>query len=231
MIIMKTKNNNKFRKLIKLSKQHNSDISETRNSSHRPLDLLILLILNQSTSDSLSDRAFLRLKQTYPSYLDILKENNLDNLQQTISICGLANSKAQYILNLLHHLHRNNNLHPDLPFLEAMDDAAALKELTSIKGIGVKSASCLLMFAFRRNTFPIDTHIFRVLKRVGEILIDKVSSQKAHQIIQSQIHEGEAFMLHVSLIELGRNICHARGPFCERCYLSEICCYHQDKQS
>ena len=212
---------NKSEILIDLIVQNNANITESRNSSHKPLDLLILLILNQSTSDVLADKAFEQLKKDYPNYEDLLQENNAFKLKKSIQVCGLSESKARYILNALNYLKQKNWLEENLSFIDNLSDEKALKELTSIKGVGIKSASCLLMFSFGRNTFPIDTHLFRIFQRIGDILPAKTTPK----ILQPYLKSDLAFIVHVSLIDLGRNICLGapKKPLCQKCYLQTIC--------
>ena len=215
---------NKFQALVHLLLTNNPVRSEKRNSSTKPLDLLILLILNQSTTDELADRAFAQLKKDYPDYKTLLKENKLEKIINSIKVCGLASSKAQYILNALKFLNERDCLDINLKFIKQMSDSEALKTLTQIKGVGVKSASCLLMFAFGRPTFPIDTHLMRIFKRVGGIIPQKASSEQIHKIIQPQITGQEAFIAHITLIELGRSICLSpQKPLCNQCPLNSIC--------
>jgi endonuclease III len=223
---------NKFEVLAQQVIANNPGISEERNTSHKPLDLLILLILNQSTTDLLSDKAFAQLKQDYPTYEMLLAENNLANLQKSIQICGLASMKAKYILNTLAYLKERGWLDINLSFINDLSDLEAIQALTGIKGVGIKSASCLLMFSFKRGTFPIDTHLFRVIKRVGGILPPKATVEAAHKIIGPQISGERSFIVHVGLIDLGRRICLAsKAPLCEKCYLLNICDFGQEKMA
>ncbi|MDJ0624780.1 MAG: hypothetical protein QNJ31_00235 [Candidatus Caenarcaniphilales bacterium] len=219
----------KFDVLVDLVLRNNNVVREERNTSHKPLDLLILLILNQSTTDLLADRAFADLMRAYKSYEEILKENDLKKLTSSIKICGLAPTKAQYILNTLHYLKENNWLDLELKFIKRMTDQEAIKAITAIKGVGVKSASCLLMFSFQRGTFPIDTHLYRVFKRIGGIFPENTSPEQAHKLIQPRIDGSNSFKVHVSLIEHGRKVCTApKKPKCGECYIQPICDYYQD---
>ncbi|MFN5538636.1 MAG: endonuclease III domain-containing protein [Candidatus Melainabacteria bacterium] len=224
----------KFNALCHLTLQNNLNVSEERNSNHLPLDLLILLILNQSTTDTLSDRAFQQLKKDYPdnkqvNYEKILRENNPAKLVKSIQICGLASTKAKYILNALLYLAERGWLDLEMRFVNQMSDDEALKAITAIKGVAIKSASCLLMFGFGRNTFPIDTHLFRIFKKVGGILPLKTDSDRAHKLIQPLVEGIDAFTIHVGLIELGRKVCNSRKPLCNQCYLNKICDYALEK--
>lgn len=219
----------KFDLLVNMILQNNEVVVEERNSNHYPLDLLILLILNQSTTDLLADKAFINLKEKYKNYEEILAENDPVKLTQAIKICGLAPTKAKYILNALSYLKERAWLDINMDFINSMTDEEALKAITGIKGVGIKSASCLLMFSFKRGTFPVDTHLFRILKRVGGLFPVGSSVEQVHKILQPKISGENSFKVHVSLIELGRNICKApQKPLCERCYLKPICDYAAD---
>lgn len=225
-----TINTELFQELINITLDKYSDITEIRNSKHQPLDLLILLILNQSCSDDMADRAFNLLKQEYPEYKNILKENNPEKLANTIKICGLSNTKSKYIFNTLNFLLKNYSLDIKMPYINNFSNHEALKVLTSIQGVGAKSASCLLMFSFGRNVFPIDTHVKRIFTRLG-IFTPKVNLNTAHRILQDIINKEQneysktSFIVHCALIEQGRNICLARTPQCEICYSNSICNY------
>ncbi|MDX1919339.1 MAG: hypothetical protein SFU25_01230 [Candidatus Caenarcaniphilales bacterium] len=223
------KHKDKFELLIDLILKNNEVVVEERNTKHYPLDLLILLILNQSTTDLLADRAFLNLKATYKNYEEILQENDAEKLREAIKICGLAPRKAKYILNALAYLKERNWLDINMDFINSMTDEEALKAITRIKGVGIKSASCLLMFSFKRGTFPVDTHLFRILKRIGGLFPTGSSVEQVHKILQPKILGETSFKVHVSLIELGRQICKApQKPLCEQCYLRSVCDYFLD---
>ncbi|MDX1918467.1 MAG: hypothetical protein SFT81_04940 [Candidatus Caenarcaniphilales bacterium] len=218
----------KLKRITKLLQQEKPTLTEERNSRHKPLDLLILLILNQSTSDALSDRAFAQLKKDYSSYEAILKENNPQKLTKSIQVCGLAPTKSIYVLNALSFLERNYTLDIAMPYIDTLSDQEALKLITSIKGVGIKSASCLLMFGFKRSTFAIDTHIFRILKRLGGLVPEKANTEQLHYLLQPIITSKIAFTLHVGLVEHGRAICHARKPLCHQCILSKECDFYKE---
>lgn len=217
--------------IFDLVASHNKGINENRNTKLKPLDLLVLLILNQSTTDYLADIAFINLKDKYKTYKFLLeslkntKRNNLKELEKVIHVCGLSRTKAEYIKNTLEF-----SVDEELSFLRKLNDKEALKALTDIKGIGIKSASCLLLFAFKRDIFPIDTHVMRVLRRLG-VLNEKISTETAHKTMQERVNSwqtsqnNKSFLLHLGLIKHGREICKSKKPLCNKCYLKEQCNY------
>ncbi len=222
---MSTALKRRLTKILKLVHAKNPDLIERRNSKHKALDLLVLLVLNQSTTDELSDRAFVTLKASYAGgYAEMLAEDDVRSLTDKIKICGLAPTKAGYILNLLRALDRDYDLEIEMTFLDKLSNQEALDYLTSIRGIGIKSASCMLMFAKGRDTFPIDTHLFRVMGRLGQIFpATQISSDRAHRLLQPLVCGDLAYYGHLGLIELGRSVCRARKPVCAECYLVSHC--------
>jgi endonuclease-3 len=115
-----------------------------------------------------------------------------------------------------------------LEFVEKMSNEAAREYLLQFRGIGPKTVACTLLFALGKEVFPIDTHIFRVLRRVG-ILPGKITDIKAHRLMDELAPNGKFYSLHVNLIRLGRQICRPREPLCEQCPLIEYCDYGQNK--
>ncbi|MGH9800844.1 MAG: endonuclease III domain-containing protein, partial [Blastocatellia bacterium] len=134
---------------------------------------------------------------------------------------GLANVKSVVIKNILNDiLARRGNL--DLSFLKTDPIDKAREFLLSLKGVGPKTAACVLLFACKQPVFPMDTHIFRILRRVGS-LPEKISDELAHKMIENLIPPKKHYSLHINLIVLGRRICHPRSPKCGECPLIEHC--------
>ncbi|MCX6165491.1 MAG: endonuclease III, partial [Ignavibacteriae bacterium] len=103
-------------------------------------------------------------------------------------------------------------------------------ELIRFKGIGVKTASCVLVFSLGREVFPVDTHIHRVLNRLGIVKTKSAEEtfEKAKEIIPSK----KKYFLHRAIIMFGRNICRANNPFCGSCFLYKNCSYeYKNKES
>ena len=106
------------------------------------------------------------------------------------------------------------------------DEAA--KFLSQFRGIGPKTIACTLLFACGKDLFPLDTHIFRVLRRVG-LIPAKCSDARAHEIMNRIVPAGKFYSFHVNLIRHGRTICRPREPLCTRCPIVEYCDYGQSQ--
>lgn len=191
------------------------------NDSHEdPLDELINTILSQSTTNVNSHRAFASLKQRFPDW-EQPRRARPASIASAIKSGGLANVKSVVIKNLLNDIKRHRGSF-DLSFLKTAPIAEARDFLISLKGVGPKTAACVLLFSCKRPVFPMDTHIFRILRRVG-LLPEKISDELAHEMIEKLIPPKKHYSLHINLIALGRRICHPRNPKCEFCPLSEHC--------
>jgi endonuclease III len=187
-----------------------------------PLAMLINIILSQATSDANSERTFQNLKDRFVTW-EMVLEADESEIAEAIRLGGLANQKARVIKDLLGQLKEICGA-LSLEFLEKMPDEGARDFLLQFRGIGPKTVACTLLFASHKEIFPLDTHIFRVFRRMG-ILPEKITDARAHRLLDELAPKGKFYSLHVNLIRLGRTICRPKEPLCESCPLVEYCDY------
>lgn len=192
-----------------------------------PLDELIATILSQSTSNINSHRAFASLKKRFPEWEQVRRARPA-TIAKAIKSGGLANVKSVVIKNILHEIKARCGA-LDLSFLHQLPAPEAIAFLTSLKGVGPKTARCVLLFACHQPVFPIDTHIFRIARRL-ELLPLKCSDEQAHQLLAPLIPPNKHLSLHINLIHHGRSICHPRNPQCHRCCLLDYCPFGQQQE-
>jgi endonuclease-3 len=185
-----------------------------------PLDTLIQTILSQNTSDVNSDRAYAALRQRFPDWEDV-RRAPLRTLISTIRSGGLANIKAVRIKALLEEIWAEQG-HFDLSFLRDLSDEEVQAYLARFKGIGSKTIACVLLFGMGRPAFPVDTHVFRVSRRLG-ILDGHQTPEKAQEFLQSRIPPPDRRALHLHLVQHGRQVCKAQRPLCSECVLARMC--------
>lgn len=195
-------------------------------SKSDPLSMLINIILSQATTDVLSHKTFENLKKTFKTWEEAAKAGE-NEIADAIRLGGLANQKAKVIKNILGQIKEKHGT-LSLKFLNKMTDEAARDYLLEFRGIGPKTVACTLLFALHKEIFPLDTHIFRILKRMG-ILPERISDEKAHKLLDDLVPKGKFYSLHVNLIRLGKKICRPREPLCEECPLIEYCDYGTSK--
>lgn len=192
-----------------------------------PLDELIATILSQSTTNVNSHRAFVSLKKRFPSW-EQARRARPATIAEAIKSGGLANVKSVVIRAILNEIKTRCGA-LSLAWLKDATTQEALGFLTSLKGVGPKTARCVLLFACGQPVFPMDTHIFRILRRL-ELLPEKCSDTQAHVLIEPLIPSGKQLSLHLNLILHGRQICHPRQPQCQRCCLLDYCSYGQQQE-
>jgi endonuclease-3 len=196
----------------------------SNDSRSDPLDMLIGIILSQATSDTNSRRTFDALKRRFPTWEDALRARE-STIARTIQSGGLANQKASVIKSLLRQIKQERGA-LDLAFLHELSPAAAVDYLSKFRGIGPKTIACTLLFACHTEVFPLDTHIFRILRRVG-LIPQKCTDRRAHEIMNALVPTGKFYSFHVNLIRHGRALCRPRDPLCARCPIVEYCDYGQ----
>lgn len=186
------------------------------------MDELISCILSQSTNDTNRDRAFSRLKDSFADW-EAVRLADLDELTEVIRPAGLANQKAPRIQNVLQAIYDEAGEY-NIDFLNKLNITEAKAWLCSLRGVGPKTAAIVLCFAYGRPAFPVDTHIYRVCKRIG-FLPDKLSANDAHPVMEAIAPQDDYYQFHIQLIQHGRDTCHARKPSCEQCAISDCCDY------
>ena len=199
-------------------------VPENKRSSD-PLDMLIKIILSQATSDTNSHRTFAALKKRFPTWDKLLRARTA-TIADTIRSGGLANQKAEVIKSVLRQVKEEHGT-LDLNFLHDLTEEEATRYLSQFRGIGPKTVACTLLFACRKDVFPLDTHIFRILRRVG-LIPQKSTDRRAHEIMNALVPRGKFYSFHVNLIRHGRTLCRPRDPLCERCPIVEYCDYGQE---
>lgn len=210
-----------------------------------PTSELILTILTQNTADVNAEKAYEALRQAYPSDREpevhhpgigwggdglpdgvppdwaAVEFAPLPELIDVIRPGGLAPQKAPRLQATLRRIREERGDYSllflgDMPVLEARD------WLTSIDGIGRKTASIVLAFCFGMPVMAVDRHVERVSKRIG-LLPAKATADQAHDLYLGILEPDDMYAAHVLLIHHGRVICHAQRPIHDLCPVRDRC--------
>jgi len=133
----------------------------------QPIDMLVATILSQNTNDQNSFRAYQNLRKRYPTWEDANRAKR-NPIEKEIKIAGLGFQKSTAIKNLLGEL-KNSTGELNLDPISSMNENESIDYLTKFRGIGVKTASCVLLFSLDKNICPVDTHLHRTLNRIGVV--------------------------------------------------------------
>ena len=194
-------------------------IPRRQNPLPEPLDTLIATILSQNTNDNNSYKAFTNLKKEFPNW-EMAADAKRLTMEKIIRIAGLAPQKSKAIKNVLVKLKKEKgNL--NLDFVKDMKEDEAIEFLTSFNGVGVKTASCVLLFSLNKNICPVDTHVHRTVNRIG--IGSEKTPDKTFYSLNKNLPEGIANSFHTNLILLGREICKPTNPGCGICPLKKVC--------
>ena len=191
-----------------------------------PLDELIFIILSAKTAEASYLRTYDALKNAFGDWFRILDAPR-GSVAHIISSGGLSEKKEAQIRALLSDIEERTGA-KHLNMLSKMSTKQAEEFLTSLSGVGLKTARCVLMYSLDRDVFPVDTHVRRVLSRLGIIRFERLSD-KVQNSIQERVPSELRYKLHVNLVAHGRAICRARKPRCNSCVLSNICTYYDNR--
>jgi endonuclease-3 len=186
----------------------------------KPLEELILTILSQNTNDTNRDRAYADLRARFSTWDDVA-DAPLPAIARAIRRGGLGPTKSVRLREILRSL-RDRGIPLDARAFARMRSSSLWELLVGLKGVGPKTAACVLLFSLGRPFFPVDTHVHRVARRLG-LVPDTADPVSAQELLQAVIAPGDVYDLHMLLIRHGREVCIASRPFCSRCPIATLC--------
>lgn len=189
-----------------------------------PLDELLFIMCSTKTGEASYRKTFQSLKEAFPTHLQIA-EAPAAYIARPIASGGLSNQKAKAIRNLLDIIVAQFG-EPSLKALRTMGDKKAEEFLLSLPGVGKKTARCVLMYSLGRQVFPVDTHCWRIARRLGWVRPtqkDRHCAPRDMDRLQSRIPPELRHSLHVNMISLGREVCTPTVPRCDECPISAWC--------
>lgn len=194
---------------------------ERHGNPNDPIDELVFIILSGQTEEYSYSKTYKAIKESLPTW-EHVSGAPTDVIAESIRHGGLHNKKASYIKGALQKVEADFG-ELSLEGLREMSDEAASRYLESLPGISVKNARCILMYSMDRKVLPVDTHVWRICRRLG--LTPQVPKPSAAQQKQLEaiIPEHLRYRLHVNMVSHGREICLTYWPKCDQCVLAEIC--------
>lgn len=191
-----------------------------------PLHELISTILSHRTNAANESLAYRTMWERFGSWEGI-RDAPLDALTEAISPSNFAEVKAPYIKGVLAEIYTRRGDF-SLDFLRDLSADEGLAWLMSMPGVGIKTATLVLLFCFAKPVMPVDTHVHRVAQRVG-VIGAKVDPTAAHPLLLALLPPDPTILYnyHIANLRHGQKICVWRDPLCEKCPLTEICDWYQ----
>ena len=201
---------NALKILEKLKKTHPNAGCELNYSS--PFELLVAVILSAPCTDKRVNMITKELFQLY-NKPEQFAELTLEELTPIIYSCGFFNNKGKNIIEMSKQL--LNRYNGEVP--------SNMEELVSLPGVGRKTASVVRSVAFKLPAMPVDTHVFRVSRRIGFSNGSTVSDVERDlcELFDDKYWND----VHHTLIFHGRYICKAQAPRCKECIIKNVCKY------
>ncbi|MCU0496432.1 MAG: endonuclease III [Anaerolineae bacterium] len=193
-----------------------------------PMVELIMTMLSHRTTAANEKAAFNQMWAKYGSW-EAIRDASVDELTQLIKPSTFPEAKAPNIKATLKRIIDERG-EANIDFLRDLPVEQGLTWLTSLPGVGVKTATLVLLFCFAKPVIPVDTHVHRVSGRIGLFPI-KTSAETAHTILL-QLLPPDPYVLynfHVDMLRHGQQICTWSDPRCEICPLLALCDYGQTR--
>jgi endonuclease III len=185
-----------------------------------PFNELLYIILSSKTPGHKYQRAYTALRRRFAK-ADDLATASVRTIEKTIRFAGLERKKAIQIRAIARALKEEFGRVTLRP-LSKMSDSATERFLTSLPGVGLKSARCVLLYSLNRKVFPVDNHCYRIAKRLGWTKGSPWTKRVAENL-QAGITSDLRKPLHVGLVLLGREYCLPKAPRCPKCPLLQYC--------
>ena len=174
-------------------------------------ELLLSVMLSAQTTDKSVNMVTRELYKKYDT-LDKLDTLTLDEIDNYIRSIGLHKTKSKYFKEIITKIKEIGYVPNDREFLE------------SLSGVGRKTASVVLGILFDIPSFAVDTHVYRVSKRLG-ITTMKDDVLKTEIKLKKYFDEDEWNRINSQMVLFGRYICTSKNPKCDICHLKNICKY------
>ena len=165
------------------------------------------------------ERVFDRLKAAFPEW-SALTETPVSHIASLIADAGLSAQRARRLRQIADRLVDDFG-EVSLCGLLNYDDKSALEYLTSLPGVGLKTAKCVMMYSLDRQVLPVDTHTARIAIRLG--LVAEGTPVAVDRELSAVVAPTHRYDFHVNAVAHGRTTCRAIRPRCDDCVLSSLC--------
>lgn len=191
-----------------------------------PMHELISTMLSHRTTQRNEDLAYQRMWERFGSW-EAIRDAPVGELAESIAQSNFAEVKAPNIQATLRRIFDERG-EASIDFLKDLPAEEGVEWLTSLPGVGIKTATLVLLFCFAKPVMPVDTHVHRVSQRLG-LIGPKVNPTAAHAILGDLLPK-DAFVLinfHKLMLRHGQQVCPWGTPHCERCSLTGVCDWYK----
>ena len=204
----------KYQFVIDYFQQHAPE-AETELLYDTPYQLLVAVILSAQCTDKRVNMTTPAIFKKYPT-VDALSKATFDELFPLIKSISYPNNKTKHLIGMAVKV--LGSFHGKIPM--------TVEELVQLPGVGRKTANVITSVIDQQPNMAVDTHVFRVSKRIGLVPQTASTPFAVEKILVKNIPEKLIHKAHHWLILHGRYVCLARNPQCEKCVLQQVCSYY-----
>jgi endonuclease-3 len=180
-----------------------------------PYVVLTATILSHRTKDEITEKVVIDFIKKYPNVNELAKAD-IKELENVIKKVGFYRNKAKTLIKLAKVLvEKYNGKIPD-----------DINELLSLPGVGRKTANCVLVYAYKKPAIPVDTHVHRIMNRLG--IVETKTPEETEFALIEKIDKKYWLDINETFIRFGKSICKPIKPLCNICALNSICKYYKE---
>lgn len=180
-----------------------------------PYVVLTATILSHRTKDEITEKVVIDFIKKYPNVNELAKAD-IKELENVIKKVGFYRNKAKTLIKLAKVLvEKYNGKIPD-----------DINELLSLPGVGRKTANCVLVYAYKKPAIPVDTHVHRIMNRLG--IVETKTPEETEFALMEKIDKKYWLDINETFIRFGKSICKPIKPLCNICALNSICKYYKE---
>ena len=180
-----------------------------------PYVVLTATILSHRTKDEITEKVVIDFIKKYPNVNELAKAD-VKELENVIKKVGFYRNKAKTLIKLAKVLvEKYNGKIPD-----------DINELLSLPGVGRKTANCVLVYAYKKPAIPVDTHVHRIMNRLG--IVETKTPEETEFALMEKIDKKYWLDINETFIRFGKSICKPIKPLCNICALNSICKYYKE---
>lgn len=195
-----------------------------------PMHELISTMLSHRTNHANEEKAYYQMWERFGSW-EAIAEAPVDELAEAIAPSNFAEAKAPRIKETVRRILERSG-EGSIDFLAEMPLEEALAWLTDLPGVGIKTATLVLLFSFHRPVMPVDTHVHRVTGRIG-LIPAKTSANAAHDLLLELLPPDPyvLYNFHKAMLRHGQRLCVWGTPKCAPCPMKGTCDWYAENRA
>ncbi len=192
------------------AKEMNAPVVRVEKETAQPFEILLYTMLSARTKDEVTLTAFKKLMQK-GNNPDAISKMSAEEIRELIKPVGFYKNKAKYVKEMCRII--TQKFGSKVP--------KNIKDLTSLPGVGIKTANIVLARAFGKKVIGVDTHVHRISNRIG--IVHTKTPEQSSKLLNEIIERKYRSKFNKILVAFGQTICLPIRPKCKICPIRNVC--------